>query len=101
MIRFQFSKRDKNHVEIVRALRAAGRQVIELHALGGGCPDILALWPGGFRLMEIKTAKGRTEASQAVFQESYRGPPGTLVTVRTIRQALAATGVVLPSTSAA
>lgn len=94
MIRFQFSKRDSNHIAIVTALRAAGRQVVELHALGGGCPDILALWPSGFRLMEIKTAKGRDEASQISFRTNYRGPPGTLITVRTITQALAATGVV-------
>lgn len=75
-------------------LRAAGRQVIELHAVGGGVPDILVAWPGGLVLMEIKNPKGRNraEASQLRFRQRYRGPRGTLVEVRSLDDALAAIG---------
>jgi hypothetical protein len=79
----------------VRAQRAVGHQVIELHALGGGVPDLLVVWPGGFCLQEVKNPEGRDreEESQAGFRLTYRGPRGTLVQVRTVAESLAATGI--------
>lgn len=93
MISRRFSKRDANHTDIVRALRAAGRQVIELFALGGSVPDIVVIWPGGICFMEIKDAKGRLSPGQKAFFAAWRGPRGSLVEVRTVAQALEATGV--------
>lgn len=95
MIRRRYSNRDGNHREIVAAQRDVGHQVIELHALGGGVPDILVLWPGGFSLQEIKNPDGRDriEPSQEKFRAAYRGPRGTLVAVRTVAESLAATGI--------
>lgn len=80
-------------------LRAAGRQVIELHGVGGGVPDLLVVWPGGMVLMEVKNPNrepgraGRMEESQKRFFERYRGPRGSLIEVRTLAEALAATGI--------
>lgn len=76
-------------------LRAAGRQVIELHGVGGGVPDLLVVWPGGMCLMEIKNPAGFNRAlpSQVRFRERYRGPRGSLVEVRSLAEALAATGI--------
>lgn len=91
------SKKDANHKDIVRALRSAGRSVLELHEVGAGCPDLAVFWPGGFCLMEIKNPEGRDriEPSQVQWHRSYRGPRGTLVVVRSVAEALQATGVAL------
>lgn len=86
-------KRDANHAEIARALRAAGRTVVDLAKVGGGVPDLLVSWPGGLVLMEVKAPGGRVLASQDEFRASWRGPRGSLVVVRTVAEALAATGV--------
>lgn len=48
------AKRDDNHAEIVAALRKAGALVLDLGAVGGGCPDLLTYSYSGFRLLEIK-----------------------------------------------
>jgi hypothetical protein len=58
------TKRDANQAEIVAALFAAGCSVQDLHAVGGGCPDLLVgrLADGGFRrcyLLEIKMPKNK------------------------------------------
>lgn len=93
-MRYRRAKRDGNHPEIVRALRAAGRSVLELHTVGGGCPDLLV----GFGrvhmvLLEVKNPEGRdkVEESQRTFLASWRGRPP--VVVRTVAEALEATGV--------
>jgi hypothetical protein len=86
-------KRDRTHTEIVAALKAAGRTVVELHRVGGGVPDLLASWPGGVVLLEVKDGKNRLEATQEAFRASWRGPRGSLVVVRSVTEALAATGV--------
>ncbi|NJM13322.1 MAG: hypothetical protein HC889_16920 [Synechococcaceae cyanobacterium SM1_2_3] len=48
------AKVDKNQAEIVAALRAMGATVQPLHAVGRGCPDLLAGWRGKNVLIEIK-----------------------------------------------
>ena len=48
------AKIDKNQPEIVAALRDAGFTVTPLHAVGGGCPDILCGKWGKNALLEIK-----------------------------------------------
>lgn len=87
-------KRDGTHAPIVRALRAAGRSVLELHRVGGGCPDLLVGW-GRARmvLLEVKDPAGRDriEPSQERFAREWRGTP--VVVVRSVSEALAATGI--------
>ena len=42
------------------ALRANGCKVIDLSVVGGGCPDLLALFPdGSLKLIEVKNPSGR------------------------------------------
>jgi len=50
-------KVDKNQVEIVAALRKMGASVQHLHAVGKGCPDILAGIKNQNILIEIKDGK--------------------------------------------
>lgn len=47
-------KVDRNQVEVVHALRAAGVSVQHLHKVGHGCPDILCGYRGVNTLLEIK-----------------------------------------------
>ena len=97
------AKVDANHRAIVAALKAAGCSVLELQAVGGGCPDLLVGRAGWDRLVEIKRpgvggkARGvkqaATNAKQAEFADSWRG--AAVVRAETIEQALAAVGVFL------
>jgi len=79
---------DRNHAEIVKALRAAGRRVLDLSRVGQGCPDILVAWGGGLILMEIKAPGGRLTPQQVAFAQQWR-----VVVVHSVAEALAATGI--------
>lgn len=70
------SKRDANHDEVVRTLQAVGVEVLDLSAVGHGCPDLLVSWRGVNVLVEVKNAQGRNrmEATQAMFHNRWRGP---------------------------
>ena len=94
MISRRFSKRDANHAVIVRALRSAGRHVVELFALGGSHPDIVVVWPGGIVFMEIKAPGGKLTPGQVQYHGGWRGPAGSLVVVRDEHEALTAAGVI-------
>lgn len=48
------AKRDANHAAIVQALRKAGCCVLDLGAVGNGCPDLLVQWAGVMTLLEVK-----------------------------------------------
>lgn len=91
------AKRDANHAAIVKALKAAGRSVLDLSAVGGGCPDILVGWGGMWSvLLEIKCPRkegGEDKLSdkQVDWHKAWRG--GRVVVVRSVREALEATGV--------
>ena len=50
----QAAKRDANHSQIVRHFRDIGASVLDLGAVGHGCPDILVGWCGCTFLIEIK-----------------------------------------------
>lgn len=45
---------DKNHNEIVKALRQVGCSVQSLATIGKGCPDAVIGWRGSNYLVEIK-----------------------------------------------
>lgn len=95
------AKKDANHRAIVAGLLAAGCSVLELHAVGGGCPDLLVGRAGWDRLIEVKRpgvggkARGArqaaTNAKQSDFAAAWRGAPP--VRAETLEQALAAVGV--------
>jgi Holliday junction resolvase len=56
-------KVDKNQPEIVAALRASGCGVLDLSAIGGGCPDICVARGGVVYLIEIKNPKTKGKLS--------------------------------------
>lgn len=78
---------DATHAEIVRSLRTAGFNVMDLSRVGGGCPDLMVGGRGRVWLVEAKS-KGRenaenaagTLASQRAFRDSWRGCPVIVAT---------------------
>jgi Holliday junction resolvase len=48
------AKVDANQGQVVEALRKAGCTVQLLHAVGGGCPDLLVSCQGQVLLIEVK-----------------------------------------------
>ncbi len=85
----RLARKDANHQPIVNGLRALGFSVLELHAVGQGCPDLLVGWNGRERLLEIKTPTGHkprgrrqaeTNERQAEFSDTWRGVPVGRVT---------------------
>ena len=72
------SKIDANQPKIVEALRAVGCQVLLLHRVGHGVPDLLVKTRGGrLRLMEIKDgsrppSERGLEVKQREFHEEWQ-----------------------------
>lgn len=60
---------DRNHGEIVGLLRAAGVEVVDLSAVGGGVPDLLCGAQGRWVLVEVK------DGSAAPSRQRLRGKP--------------------------
>lgn len=56
------AKKDRNHPEIVKALRDAGCSVLDLGAVGDGCPDLLVRRGVLMKLLEVKDGKKRPSA---------------------------------------
>jgi hypothetical protein len=94
------SRVDRNHGEIVRALRQAGCGVLDLSAVGDGCPDLLVHAPTFPKclagvLLEIKdhakppSARKLTPA-QMKFHAEWKG---FLFVVTNVEQALEAVGL--------
>lgn len=88
------AKRDGNHTEIVRGLRQAGCQVLDLGAVGDGCPDLLVRRAGRLILMEIKDGAKPPSArkltpDQLVFHALWGD---SVVVVTSLEEALAAVG---------
>lgn len=87
------AKVDGNQTAIVNALRQLGCGVLDLSAVGKGCPDLLVhcpTYPFQTRLMEVKNLSGRGNKltpAQQVFHANWRG---AVVVVETVDQALAA-----------
>lgn len=102
-MRFRRARRDASHAAIVAGLRAYGCSVLELHAVGSGCPDLLVGARRGDFLVEVKTPgsayarkpSGKrqlpTAEKQALFRARWRGHPVAIVT--TLNEALAAVGL--------
>lgn len=92
------ARRDDNHAEIRDGLRACGRLVLDLGAVGKGCPDLLVAWPGGMRLLEVKDGKKPPSARQLTpdEQEFHRRWRGHAVVVASLDEALAAVGIPRP-----
>lgn len=91
------AKVDHNQAEIVKALRDAGCGVLDLSAVGKGCPDLLVHAPTYPAckvnvLLEVKDGKKSPSArkltpDQVKFHESWKG---FIYTVTNVDEALAA-----------
>lgn len=86
------ARRDDNHQEIVRGLRKAGCSVLDLGAVGNGCPDLLVMRGGVMLLMEIKDgakipSKQKLTPDQVKFHAEWGG---SVVVVKSLEEALAA-----------
>lgn len=51
----KYTRKDKNHADIVTELRDLGAIVWDLADLGGEVLDILVIWRGEIRIVEIKS----------------------------------------------
>lgn len=76
---------DKNHAEIVTALRAMGCSVQSLASIGAGCPDLLVGHSGRNVLLEVKAPKGQPTSDQITWGARWTGQLGI---VRTIEEAI-------------
>lgn len=65
--------RDENHKTIVNLFKKQGCSVLDLAAVGRGCPDILVGYNGQTMLVEIKSKRGRLNEKQLQFQERWKG----------------------------
>ena len=81
---------DANQPEIVKALKAAGCSVLDLHEVGKGCPDLLVGWQGQDLLVEIKTEDGKLEPVQVDFHRDWRG---RCIVARSAAEVFAALGL--------
>jgi hypothetical protein len=89
--RFHGYKRDANQSPIVKALEAAGVKVRDLSEAGGGTSDLLTLYRGELRLIEIKNMSGRGKVLTDMQKKFRAAWPVHIVTNE--REALEAHGI--------
>lgn len=77
---------DLNQAEIVAAFRDMKCQVVLMHTVGGGFPDLIVCRGGEAYFVEVKGPRGKLNKLQQKFHASWRGPP--IHTVRSIEEAL-------------
>jgi hypothetical protein len=90
------AKVDRNHQEIVAALRDVGASVLSLAPLGRGAPDLLVGFRGQVYLLEVKDgakapSKQRLTADEARWHQEWRGH---VAVVRSVDEALRAIGAI-------
>ncbi len=71
---------DRNQREIVLALRKCGFNVVHLHGVGKGVPDLLVCDSIKYWLVEIKVATNKKGGvkytpAQIEFHKMWKGPP--------------------------
>lgn len=91
------ARTDRTQRAIVDALRKAGCSVQHLHAVGGGCPDLLVGVAGRTLLLEVKDgekppSERQMTADQKVWASGWRG--GALWVVHSPDEALKAVDLV-------
>lgn len=92
------AKVDANQAEIVKALRQAGCGVLDLSAVGKGCPDLLVHPPTYpdcrfVALMEIKNKKGRGDKLTPAQVKFHEGWKGWIYRVTSVQEALDCMGI--------
>jgi hypothetical protein len=66
-------KVDNNQLEIVKAFRSMGATVLNLSAVGKGCPDLLIGYKNISVLVEVKSKTGKFTEPQLKFMEQWQG----------------------------
>lgn len=87
---------DRNHGQIVAALRAVGASVESLAAAGSGFPDLAVGYHGRNYLLEVKdgsksASRKRLRPSQVDWHAAWRGQ---VAVVETVDQALRVIGAI-------
>lgn len=93
------AKVDANQPEITEALRSAGCDIILLHAIGGGVPDMLVaapFYPHTLKLLEVKNgalppSARKLTPDQEAFHSKWKGP---IYVVKSVDEALDVMGIV-------
>ena len=66
-------KVDNNQLDIVKAFRSLGATVLNLSAVGKGCPDLLIGYKNISVLVEVKSKTGKFTEPQLKFMEQWQG----------------------------
>lgn len=84
------ARTDANQPDIVAALRKIGATVQPLHAVGQGCPDLLAGYQGQNFLIEVKDGAKPPSARKLTSDqvEWHAGWKGQVVVVESVSDAL-------------
>jgi VRR-NUC domain-containing protein len=86
------SRTDANHSEIVKAAEQAFCSVLQLHQVGGGCPDLilgLKSRHGPINLLvEVKTEDGSLTPDQIRFHREWRGQRAVIRSINELRALL-------------
>ena len=87
------SRTDANQAEIVKVLREFGCTVVDLSAVGSGCPDIVVGYQGRNYFFELKlpAKASRLNAVQRRWHDAWQGQASV---VRCVGAALDALGIV-------
>lgn len=88
---YAFSRKDKNQGELVTALEKLGCTVMDLSAVGEGCPDIVVGYRGMNYLAEIKQPKKQLSLGQRANAMWWRG--GRVYTLRTVQDCIRMLGI--------
>lgn len=80
------AKTDRNHLEIVAALRQIGCTVKSLASVGDGCPDLLVGFDGQNFALEVKDSKQppskrRLTEDEERFHRDWRGQVAVVTSV--------------------
>ena len=81
---------DLNQAEIVAGLREQDIQVVLMHTVGAGFPDLICARNGQAWFVEVKGSKGRLTPAQKRFHSEWRGPK--ILVVRSLSEALEVIG---------
>lgn len=92
-MRRRAAKVDDNQASIVDCLRRAGVEVRVMSAVGEGFPDLLTLYKGVLRLIEIKDGAKPPSAQKLTNVQQAMALVWPIVVVRDEREALEAHGI--------
>ena len=81
------SKTDRNHVEIMQTFRAHGFSVLDLSAVGKGCPDLLCANEKKTVMVEVKDglkppSQRQLNDKQKDFHAGWKGDIAIITTVQ-------------------